>query len=100
MGDGPRWFQLYWSTDEQLVDSMIRRAEAIGSDALVVTVDTTMLGWRPQDLNLGSLPFAQGIGIAQYTSDPRFRQIVAERLASPRAAAPGSASRRRRSARC
>ena len=48
----------------------------------MVTLDTTMLGWRPQDLNLGSLPFSQGIGIAQYTSDPRFQQIVRERLAS------------------
>lgn len=84
MGQAPRWFQLYWSTDEQLVDSLIRRAEAIGSDALVVTLDTTMLGWRPQDLNLGSLPFSRGIGIAQYTSDPRFQQIVADRLAAPR----------------
>jgi isopentenyl diphosphate isomerase/L-lactate dehydrogenase-like FMN-dependent dehydrogenase len=84
MGRGPRWYQLYWSTDEQLVDSMIGRAEAIGCDALVVTVDTTTLGWRPMDLGLGSLPFAQGIGIAQYTSDPRFRQIVAERLTAPR----------------
>ena len=80
-GPAPRWFQLYWSTDEALVDSLLRRAEAIGSDAVVVTLDTTMLGWRPQDLNLGSLPFARGIGIAQYTSDPRFQQIVAERLA-------------------
>ncbi|MDF2093264.1 alpha-hydroxy-acid oxidizing protein [Knoellia sp. 3-2P3] len=84
MGQGPRWYQLYWSTDEQLVDSMVARAEAIGSDALVVTVDTTTLGWRPLDLGLGSLPFTRGIGIAQYTSDPRFRQIVAERLAVPR----------------
>ncbi|HEY7718279.1 MAG TPA: alpha-hydroxy-acid oxidizing protein [Pedococcus sp.] len=84
MGSGPRWYQLYWSTDEQLVDSMVRRAEAIGCDALVVTVDTTMLGWRPQDLSLGSLPFARGVGIAQYTSDPRFAEIVAERLAAPR----------------
>ena len=84
MGQAPRWFQLYWSTDEQLVDSMVARAEAIGSDALVVTVDTTTLGWRPLDLGLGSLPFTRGIGIAQYTSDPRFRQIVAERLAAPR----------------
>ena len=25
-----------------------------GAEALVVTLDTTMLGWRPQDLNLGS----------------------------------------------
>jgi len=84
MGQAPRWFQLYWSTDEQLVDSLIRRAETIGSDALVVTLDTTMLGWRPQDLNLGSLPFSRGIGIAQYTSDPRFQQVVADRLAAPR----------------
>ena len=84
MGQGPRWYQLYWSTDDQLVDSMIARAEAIGCDALVVTVDTTMLGWRPEDLTLGSLPFSQGIGIAQYTSDPRFLQVVAERLSAPR----------------
>jgi isopentenyl diphosphate isomerase/L-lactate dehydrogenase-like FMN-dependent dehydrogenase len=80
MGTSPRWYQLYWSRDEQLVDSFIHRAEAIGAGALVVTLDTTMLGWRPADLDLGSLPFSQGIGIAQYTSDPRFRQLVQERL--------------------
>jgi lactate 2-monooxygenase len=83
MGDTPRWFQLYWSKDEALVDSLIGRAEAIGAGALVVTLDTTVLGWRPQDLNLGSLPFARGLGIAQYTSDPRFREIVAERAQAP-----------------
>ena len=82
MGDATRWFQLYWSTDEPLVDSLLRRAEASGAEAVVVTLDTTMLGWRPQDLNLGSLPFSQGIGIAQYTSDPRFREIVRERVAA------------------
>jgi isopentenyl diphosphate isomerase/L-lactate dehydrogenase-like FMN-dependent dehydrogenase len=82
MGSGARWYQLYWSTDEGLVDSFIGRAEAIGASALVVTLDTTMLGWRPQDLNRGSLPFARGIGIAQYTSDPRFRELVRERVES------------------
>jgi isopentenyl diphosphate isomerase/L-lactate dehydrogenase-like FMN-dependent dehydrogenase len=82
MGDGARWYQLYWSTDEALVDSFIVRAEAMGASALVVTLDTTMLGWRPQDLNRGSLPFARGIGIAQYTSDPRFRELVAARVAA------------------
>ncbi|WP_307846364.1 alpha-hydroxy-acid oxidizing protein, partial [Rhodococcus sp. CX] len=76
MGDAPRWFQLYWSSDEDLVDSLLHRAETIGAEAVVVTLDTTVLGWRPQDLNLGSLPFARGEGIAQYTSDPRFRDIV------------------------
>jgi lactate 2-monooxygenase len=83
MGPTPRWYQLYWSRDEQLVDSFIGRAEAIGAEALVVTLDTTLLGWRPWDLNLGSLPFSQGIGIAQYTSDPRFAELVRQRLASP-----------------
>ena len=82
MGDAPRWFQLYWSTDEELVDSFLYRAKRCGAEAIVVTLDTTLLGWRPQDLNLGSLPFAQGRGIAQYTSDPRFRQMIRERVES------------------
>jgi lactate 2-monooxygenase len=81
MGDAPRWVQLYWSTDEQLVDSFIQRAAQIGAGALVVTLDTTILGWRPQDLNLGSLPFARAEGIAQYTSDPRFLELAAQRPA-------------------
>ncbi|MFD4366704.1 alpha-hydroxy-acid oxidizing protein [Rhodococcus sp. NPDC058521] len=82
MGDSPRWFQLYWSTEDDLVDSLLERAENMGADAVVVTLDTTMLGWRPEDLNLGSLPFAQGKGIAQYTSDPVFMRIVRERIAA------------------
>lgn len=82
MVEVPWWYQLYWSVDEGLVDSLIGRAEAAGARALVVTLDTTMLGWRTQDLDLGSLPFTQGIGIAQYTSDPRFMEIVRERVAA------------------
>ena len=76
MGDAPRWFQMYWSTEDELVDSFLRRAKAIDAQALVVTLDTTMLGWRPRDLDLGSLPFARGEGIAQYTSDPVFRRLL------------------------
>jgi isopentenyl diphosphate isomerase/L-lactate dehydrogenase-like FMN-dependent dehydrogenase len=68
---------------------MIRRAESCGAAALVVTVDTTVLGWRPQDLDLGSLPFARGEGIAQYTSDPRFLALAAERAARPQSAPAG-----------
>jgi lactate 2-monooxygenase len=88
MGDAPRWFQLYWSTVDELVESLLARAEACGCEAIVLTLDTTMLGWRPQDLDLGSLPFAHGLGIAQYTSDPVFRRLVAERAARPAAARP------------
>ena len=81
MAGTPFWYQLYWSTDDAVVTSMIGRAEKAGAQALVVTLDTTMLGWRPQDLNLGSLPFARGEGIAQYTSDPAFRALLREQIA-------------------
>ena len=87
----PRWFQMYWSTSDDLVDSTLARAAAIGASALVVTLDTTMLGWRPRDLDLGSLPFARGEGIAQYTSDPVFQRLVrdaAEAAAATPAARP------------
>ncbi|GLB65100.1 hypothetical protein NCCP2495_29800 [Dietzia sp. NCCP-2495] len=73
---------MYWSSDEELVDSFLSRAEEIDADAVVVTLDTTQLGWRPWDLDLGSLPFTRGVGIAQYTSDPRFSELVAERIAA------------------
>jgi len=78
MGDAPRWFQLYWSRSNEIVASLVRRAEACGCSAIVLTLDTTMLGWRPRDLDLGSLPFMRGQGIAQYTSDPVFRALLAQ----------------------
>lgn len=79
-GGGPLWFQLYWSRDDELVESLVSRAERLGAQAIVVTLDTQMLGWRPRDLDRGFLPFIRGMGIAQYTSDPVFRRLVAERL--------------------
>ena len=76
MGAAPRWFQLYWSTSDDLVASFVRRAEACGCEAIVVTLDTTLFGWRCRDLDLAHLPFAVGKGIAQYTSDPVFRSSL------------------------
>jgi len=43
MGPAPRWFQLYWGRDPELTVSLIRRAEAAGYEALVVTLDTMLL---------------------------------------------------------
>lgn len=76
MGQAPRYFQLYWSKNNDLVASLVTRAEAAGCSAIVVTLDTTLLGWRPRDLDLGYLPFLRGMGIAQYTSDPVFQRMV------------------------
>jgi lactate 2-monooxygenase len=78
MGESPRWFQLYWSKSNELVASFIRRAERCGCTAIVVTLDTTMLGWRTRDLELAYLPFLEGRGIAQYTSDPVFQKMLEE----------------------
>lgn len=88
MGDAPHWFQLYWSSSDELVASLVRRAEASGAQAIVVTLDTHMLGWRPRDLDLGYLPFIRGMGIAQYTSDPVFQELVRERMAQPSGPTP------------
>lgn len=83
MGDAPHWFQLYWSTSDDLVASLVQRAEKSGAQAIVVTLDTHMLGWRPRDLDIAYLPFIRGMGIAQYTSDPVFRELVANRVSTP-----------------
>lgn len=78
MGDSPRWFQLYWSKSNELVESLVNRAETCGCKALVVTLDTTLLGWRTRDLDVAYLPFLEGKGIAQYTSDPIFQKLLDE----------------------
>jgi lactate 2-monooxygenase len=76
MGDAPRWFQLYWVNNREVVASLVRRAEAAGYSAIVVTLDTLVLGWRPRDLRNAYLPFRNGEGIAQFTSDPVFRELL------------------------
>jgi lactate 2-monooxygenase len=73
-GDGsPRWFQLYWATDRELVASFVARAERAGYGAIVVTVDTFVPGWKPRDLQQAWLPFLNGMGLANYFQDPVFR---------------------------
>jgi lactate 2-monooxygenase len=73
MGDAPRWFQLYWINDREVAASLVARAEASGYGAVVVTLDTPMLGWRERDLRRAYLPFLTGEGCAQFFSDPVFR---------------------------
>src|SRR5829696_839683 len=72
-GDGPRWYQLYWPNDPDLAASFLERAEKAGYSAIVVTLDTWLLAWRPRDLEGAYLPFLKGVGTANYFSDPVFR---------------------------
>ncbi len=72
-GAGRRWYQLYWPRDRDVARSFVARAEAAGYGAIVVTLDTRMLAWRPRDLANGYLPFLRAAGLASYLSDPAFR---------------------------
>ncbi|MET9649040.1 MULTISPECIES: lactate 2-monooxygenase [unclassified Streptomyces] len=78
MGEGERWFQLYWPKDVEVARSFLRRAEAAGFTALFVTLDTPLLSWRPRDLDQAYLPFLHGVGTANYFSDPAFRAGLAK----------------------
>jgi lactate 2-monooxygenase len=73
LGGTPGWFQLYPPNDDELAESLVRRAEAAGFSVIVVTLDTLSLGWRPRDLSIGSFPQLSGLCLANYTSDPVFR---------------------------
>jgi lactate 2-monooxygenase len=75
-GDAPRWFQLYWTTHPEVTASLLRRAEAAGYSALVVTLDTAILGWRERDLQHPYLPFLQAEGLANFFTDPVFRSLL------------------------
>lgn len=72
-GDGPRWFQLYWPNEPEVATSLVQRAERAGYEAIVVTLDTKMLAWRPRDLRTAYLPFLHGEGLANYFTDDAFR---------------------------
>ncbi|KAJ6542321.1 oxidoreductase [Mycena vulgaris] len=71
-GDGHRWYQLYWPATKEVLLSILSRAKANGFTALVVTLDTMLLGWRPVDLATSYVPYAHGVGIQVGTSDPVF----------------------------
>lgn len=75
---GLRWFQLYWGKNDDVTASMVRRAEENGYEAIVVTLDTTVLSWRDRDLENGYLPFLEGEGLGNYFSDPVFRSALDE----------------------
>ena len=88
-GAGPRWFQLYWPTDDEVTASILGRARAAGYTTLVVTLDTWTLGWRPMDLDGAYLPFLRGVGTAIPFSDPAFRAGLARTPEDDVAAAVG-----------
>jgi 4-hydroxymandelate oxidase len=83
----PRWFQLYIYKDRQVTLELVRRAEAAGAEAIVLTVDAPGLGTRERDsrnrfrlpdglavenlapLGKGQMPEVPGSGLAAYVRE-------------------------------
>jgi isopentenyl-diphosphate delta-isomerase len=76
LGETPKWFQLYWSSERDLARSFIDRAEAAGFEAIVLTVDTPVPGWKERDLSRGYVPQLDGEGMANYLADDVFRDLL------------------------
>ncbi|KIY52489.1 oxidoreductase [Fistulina hepatica ATCC 64428] len=72
VGNGPRWYQLYWPKTNEVTISLLQRAKKNGFTALIVTLDTMLLGWRPHDLQDAYIPFRHGVGTQVGLSDPAF----------------------------
>jgi lactate 2-monooxygenase len=70
-GEGsPRWYQLYWPSDDDLTRSYLTSALENGFEVLVVTVDTWDLGWRTRDLDTRFFLFIGGVGVQIGLEDP------------------------------
>jgi 4-hydroxymandelate oxidase len=87
----PRWFQLYIYRDRAITGDLVKRAEAAGAEAIVLTVDAPGLGTRERDtrnnfrlpdglavenlapLGKGNLPEVKGSGLAAYVRE-NFKQ--------------------------
>ncbi|MFD8817634.1 alpha-hydroxy-acid oxidizing protein [Streptomyces sp. NPDC059627] len=71
-GDTPAFYQLYLPGDRELAASLIHRAADSGYSALVLTVDSWALGYRPADLERGNFPQFRGFCMQNYYSDKNF----------------------------
>lgn len=72
---GPLWFQLYVYRDREVTRDLVKRAEAAGVGALVLTVDTARLGRRERDVrNKFTLPAGMSIAnLERYGNDQALR---------------------------
>ncbi|KAI0165012.1 FMN-dependent alpha-hydroxy acid dehydrogenase [Xylariaceae sp. FL1272] len=80
LASGVRFYQLYWSPDENVTLSMLERAAKHGYTALILTTDTWQLGWRHNDVAMGNYAFYHEHGAGDLgLQDPAFQEQL-ERL--------------------
>ncbi|KAF1998689.1 FMN-dependent alpha-hydroxy acid dehydrogenase [Amniculicola lignicola CBS 123094] len=81
----PRWYQLYWPSDDDLTRSYLQTALDNEYEVLVVTLDTWDLGWRTRDLDQGFFPFILGVGVQIGLEDPVAHQKLGFNPLAPNA---------------
>ena len=86
-GETPAYFQLYTPKNKDLAASLVSRAEKSGYEAIVVTLDTWVTGWRPRDLAMSNFPQLRGHVLMNYFSDPVFQGLLDKPVAEDPAAA-------------
>ena len=67
--DSPKWFQLYMHKDRELTAGLVKRAHEHGYLAIVLTVDTPLLGRRLRD-ERNSFTLPEGVGLANLEGVP------------------------------
>jgi len=77
LGTTRGFFQLYTPADRELAESLVRRAEAAGFKAVVVTLDTWVTGWRPRDLAASNFRQLRGFCLANYLTPDALRRVTA-----------------------
>ncbi|MFI1994100.1 alpha-hydroxy acid oxidase [Actinoplanes sp. NPDC020271] len=66
---GPLWFQLYPQPDPAFTAAVVKRAESAGCRALVVTVDSPVLGHRARDVRNGFTDLPAGLACENMRDD-------------------------------
>jgi isopentenyl diphosphate isomerase/L-lactate dehydrogenase-like FMN-dependent dehydrogenase len=87
LGEAPAWFQLYLTSNDRIDADMVRRAEAAGYEAIVVTVDTPVVGNRERDLDNSFSAMYESDAIANYYASEPFVEAVGSDPEASRAAA-------------
>lgn len=84
-GNGPRFFQLYQSPDDEVCISMLQRAWDSGFDACLLTTDTWSLAWRHNDVFTGNYAFYHDHGAGDLgLNDPVFQERLREAGIDPK----------------
>ncbi|EME29309.1 Hydroxyacid oxidase 1 [Galdieria sulphuraria] len=68
---GSHWFQCYILKDRDITLRLVKRAEEAGYEALVITVDSPIFGYRPIDTRNGFQRLPSGLNYENYSDEDK-----------------------------